>query len=78
MIDNSSISYLYKDMGILDALFNTKPTIPKDARCCSCHKKIKSHEDAYIRYGKVYCKKCAEEEDFWDELDLLDDIFDEE
>ncbi|MBP3890811.1 MAG: hypothetical protein J6D29_01420 [Solobacterium sp.] len=61
-------------MGILDQLLGRDSTFEKKVRCSRCHRVIKSNESTYERFGQIYCKECAEEEDFWDELDFLEDI----
>ena len=51
-------------------------TLPKNAQCYRCGKRIKERDQFTVIDGKLYCRKCSEAKRDWDFLALhalLDD-----
>jgi formylmethanofuran dehydrogenase subunit E len=48
---------------------------PKNVKCCKCRKKIPASEAVKID-GELYCKDCAEDENGWRFIEMMDSIGD--
>ena len=49
----------------------TRITLPENARCSKCRKRVKNTEKYEVIAGKLYCHKCAQKKRDWQFIEFM-------